>query len=109
MSNKPKLLVSLRRTFQSAGYADSTVRDYCRWVHRFIHFHNLRHPKDLGTIEVGEFINHIAVDLQLSSQSQTKALCAIVFLYSKILYQPIGDIENLVWSRHKKTLCGKQI
>ncbi len=55
-----------------------TKEAYRYWIRQFIFFHKKRHPKELR--EVTEFVNHLAVQRNLSASSHTQALNAIVFL-----------------------------
>jgi hypothetical protein len=41
----------------------STERSYVGWVKRFIFFHEVRHPQEMGKEEVEAFLNHLAMDL----------------------------------------------
>jgi integron integrase len=45
--------------------------------------------------EVETFLNHLATHRQLSASSQTQALNALVFLYSAMLQQPLGEMAGL--------------
>ena len=48
------------------------------WVHRFILFHHKRHPKEMGTEEMREFLTHpavLAVDGMSQSAGARGGLC----------------------------------
>lgn len=94
----------LRRALLASGKAESTVREYCRWVERFIRFNNMRHPQDMGLEEINVFLTHINCDLHLSASAQKQALCAIKFAYNKLLQRELGRLENLIWSKKPKKL-----
>lgn len=66
-------------------------------------FHQKRHPRDMGTSEVREFLNHLAVVRKVAASTQSQALNAIVFLYDGVLEQPLGEILGLqrVQRRHR--------
>ncbi|WP_228055310.1 site-specific integrase [Gloeocapsopsis crepidinum] len=42
-------------------------------------FHNKRHPNEMGTAEVTQFLTHLAVNEQVAATTQNQALNAIVF------------------------------
>ena len=100
----PKFMEQLRRALLASGKAESTVRDYCRWVRRFIVYHNMRHPRDLGVGEINAFLTHIYCDLGLSASAQNQALCAIKFTYDKLVQRDIGRLKGLIWSKKPKKL-----
>ncbi len=37
-----------------------TERTYLCWIKRYILFHNKRHPKDMGELEIEDFLSHLA-------------------------------------------------
>ena len=58
-------------------------------------FHDKRHPRDMGPAEVETFLNHLATARCVSASTQSQALNALVFLYSEVLGQPLGEMTNL--------------
>src|SRR5437016_5378706 len=58
---------------------------YCHWVKQFILFDGKRHPRELGTAEVEQFLTHLAVRGQVSASTQNQALNALLFLYKQVL------------------------
>jgi hypothetical protein len=44
----PRLLDQLRAAIRLRHYSIRTEAAYVGWVHRYIHFHGLRHPLDMG-------------------------------------------------------------
>jgi hypothetical protein len=72
-SGKPKkLLEQMRDVLRVKHYSLRTERSYCDWVKRFIRFHNLRLPKQMGAAEIGAFLTHLARvgDVAASTQNQ---------------------------------------
>jgi hypothetical protein len=65
------------------------------WGRRFIRFHGKRHPRDMGPLEVRTFLTHLAVDRDLAAATRNQALNALVFLYKRVLEQPLGDIDGV--------------
>jgi hypothetical protein len=45
---------------RAAGHDEATTADCATWICRFIHFHNKRHPREMGSAEVGRFLEHVA-------------------------------------------------
>jgi integron integrase len=71
-------------------YSARTEEAYAFWVRRFIRFHQHRHPKELGTLEVAEFLRHLAQDRKAAAATQTQALSALLFLYREVLGKPLA-------------------
>ena len=49
----------------------------------------------MGPREVEQFLNHLAMERQVSASTQTIALNAIVFLYEAVLENPLGHMPGL--------------
>jgi hypothetical protein len=59
--DKPKRLLELvRGVLCLKHYSLLTERTYCDWIERFIRFHGLRHPREMGESEVSTFLTHLA-------------------------------------------------
>ena len=50
----------------------------------------------MGEPEVVAFLTHLAVERNVSANTQNLALSALVFLYKHILDKPLGDITKTV-------------
>ena len=66
------------------------------WVKRFIFFHEVRHPREMGKAEVEAFLNHLAMDLGVAASTQNQALNALVFLYRFVIDREIGELTELI-------------
>lgn len=76
----------------------NTARLYRSRVLEFLIFHRSnsgewRHPKEMGTAEVTEFLTHMAVIRRVSDSTQNQALSAILFLYREILRIDLKGID----------------
>jgi integron integrase len=98
-THSPKLLESLRQALYVRHYSNRTTDTYCAWVKRFVHFHNLRHPKDMGEKEINAFLTHLAVEDKVSSSTQNQALSALLFLYRYVIGKEIGDLGQVIRAR----------
>ena len=93
---KPKkLLDQVCDVIRLKHYSLRTERTYCDWIERFIRFHELRHPRDMGEAEVSAFLTHLARDGKVAASTQNQALSALLFLYKEVLKQEIGWLENV--------------
>ncbi|MBI4447268.1 MAG: integron integrase [Acidobacteria bacterium] len=104
IERRPKLLESMREALRSRHYSRRTERTYAMWVRRFVHFHRLRHPADMGEAEINAFLSHLAVKEHVSASTQTQALSAILFLYRSVLGTKIGALDGLIRARKPKRL-----
>jgi site-specific recombinase XerD len=99
-----KLIDKVRREIRRRNYSYSTEKHYCRWIIRFIRFHNLNHPENLKEKDIVKFLNHLALSQNVAASTQNQALCAIVFLYKDVLKSPVGDLDNLRRAKKPKHL-----
>jgi hypothetical protein len=86
MAHAPKLLDQLRATLRRKHYAIRTEAAYMSWATRSIHFHQLRHPRQMGAPEIAAFLTHLAVDEQIAASTQNQARSALLFLYQHVLH-----------------------
>ena len=58
VAGKPqkRLLDQVRDVMRLKHYSLRTERAYCDWIKRFIRFHGMRHPADMGEVEMSEFL-----------------------------------------------------
>ena len=76
-----RLLDQLRERIRYMHYSLRTEQAYVFWVRRFIHFHKLRHPRDMGPADVEAFLTHLVTERKVASSTHKQALAAILFLY----------------------------
>ena len=74
------------------------------WIRRYILFHGKRHPAEVGEPEVNRFLTHLAVHRRVAASTQNQALAALLFLYAKVLNQPLRQIEGVVRARRPRRL-----
>ena len=65
----PRLLEKLRETLAVRHYARRTAGTYEQWVRRFLRFHGLRPPREMGQEEIKAFLTHLAVEERVSASS----------------------------------------
>ncbi len=96
-----KLLEIMRDKIRFKHYSISTERTYLHWTKRYILYHNKKHPKDMGKVEIETFLTHLAVEKHVSPATQNQAFNAILFLYRDILNIPMQD-QNIQALRAKQ-------
>ena len=70
--SKTKLLHSLRANLRLRHFSSRTEEAYSGWVRRFVRFHGLKHPRELGEAEVREFLTDLAVERHLGPATQAR-------------------------------------
>ncbi len=80
-----RLLNQIRERIRYCHYSLSTEQAYVYWARRYIRFHSLRHPRDLGATEVERFLTHLATVGNASPSTHKQALAALLFLYREVL------------------------
>lgn len=104
-SNKPKLMWQVRSSIRALHYSYETEKTYAYWIKKFIHYFNLKHPKEMGSKEVTTFLTHLAVNKHVAPSTQNQALCALVFLYKRVLEIPLGENSiNAVRAKYHRNL-----
>jgi integron integrase len=96
VATKPSLLAAVHRTIRLKHFSPRTERAYVAWVRRFVRFHSLRHPRELGAQDVTSFLSSLASDRGVSASTQNQALSALLFLYRDVLAMPVGWLAGLV-------------
>ena len=90
-----KLLDQVRQVIRKKHYSYNTEEAYVSWVKRFILFHNIKHPAQMGEMEIASFITDLAVNGKVAASTQNQALSAIVFLYKYIIKIDLGDFGKM--------------
>lgn len=90
----PRLMARVRGAIRSRHFSYRTEEAYVHWIKRFIHFHGLRHPNDLGEPEVTAFLNQLGAS-GVAAATQNQALSSLLFLYKEVLGQPLDWLDGL--------------
>ena len=78
MEQRPKkLLEQVPDVIRLKYYFSQIEKTYIYWIRRYILFHNKRHPKDMGSKEIEEFLTHLAVKENVAASTQKQALHAV--------------------------------
>jgi len=63
----------------------STEQAYVQWVRTFVKWHGLRHPRDMGHVEIERFLGMLANERRVAASTHNQALSALLFLYREVL------------------------
>jgi integrase len=99
-----RLLDQVTTVARLKHYSIRTEQAYRSWIKRFILFHNKRHPSDMGEAEIRQFLSHLAVNLCVTSSTQTVALSALLFLYRDVLKQQLPFVDNIERAKPSRRL-----
>jgi integron integrase len=98
------LLDRMREALRSRHYSPRTEQAYTHWARRFIYFHNIRHPAEMGEAEINGFLTHLAIKEHVSASTQNQALAALLFLYRHVIGREPGDLGAIVRARRPERL-----
>lgn len=96
-----QFLDALREKIRVKHYSYKTEKAYVDWAERYIRFHGIRHPAEMGRAEVEQYLTHLAVERGVSSSTQNQALHALLFMYENV----VGvKLENISPMRAKRSV-----
>src|SRR5262249_16671037 len=98
------LLDRVRAAIRLRHYSRRTEEAYVHWIVRYIRFHRMHHPAEMGAAEINRFLTHLAVSAHGSASTQNQAFSALLFLYQRVLQVEPGRIEGVVRAQRPKRL-----
>ncbi len=98
------LTAAVQATLRRLHYSPRTEEAYLQWIRAFVLFHDGRHPRKLGGPEITAFLNHLAVERHAAASTQNQALCAVLFLYRRVLDLPMPELHGLERARRPEHL-----
>lgn len=101
---RPGVLEVARQSIRTKHYSIRTEEVYLGWMRRFIRFHNMRHPRDMGADEVQRFLSHLAIDGDVAASTQNQALSAILYLYKEVLGIDLPWLSEVTRAKKPKKL-----
>lgn len=100
----PKVLDQLREGIRYRHYSMRTEEVYVHWVRAFIRFHGLRHPREMGRLEVEAYLSWLANERNVAASSHKQALSALLFFYTKVLGMPLPWMDEIGRPRTQRRL-----
>ncbi len=108
MSSKKekRLLDDVRNVIRLKHYSIHTERSYCGWVRRYVQYHRMASRDDLkgGEKKIEQFLTYLAIDKNVAPSTQNQAMNALVFLYRKVLKEPLDEEINAIRAKEKKNV-----
>ncbi len=97
------LLNQVRDIMRTRRYSLQTEKTYIYWIKKYIFFHHIRHPKEMGANEVGAFLTHLAVNENVAATTQNQAMFALLFLYKEVLGVELERLNGKFTSAKQST------
>jgi Phage integrase, N-terminal SAM-like domain len=90
----PKLLDRVRETLRTNRYSPRTEKVYVERIKRFIRFHGVQHPQEMGAEEVKAFLSHLATQMERRRLHPEPS-----FFRSSLLQEWLSrpDLKQVVW------------
>jgi integrase len=101
---RPRLYDRLIDVLRAHHYSCSTEKAYVNWIKRFLEYRQRTHPRHLDESDVNAFLTRLAVDGNVAASTPNQALSAILFLYDRVLEQPLNRVEGVVRAKKRKRL-----
>jgi len=87
-----QFIEEVRSDIRMRGYSMSTEKTYLIWIRRFIYFTGNEHPKTVALSQISAYLTYLAVERQVSVNTQKTALNALAFLFEKHLKRNMGEL-----------------
>ncbi|RJR20318.1 MAG: integron integrase [Desulfobacteraceae bacterium] len=82
----------------------STEKTYLAWVRDFYRFHKGRHPAQIESAHLKDYLSNLAVERKVSAATQHQAFNAILFFYRNVLNKEILDLNDAVRAKRVRRL-----
>lgn len=100
----PRLLDQVRRALRVRGYSPRTERAYVHWIVRYLAHHGMRHPREMGAVEIRGFLEHLAAVERVAASTQNQCLAALLFLHAEVLGVPVDALGDFVRAKRPHRL-----
>ena len=74
----------MRGVIRVKQYSIRTEEAYVLWYKRYVRFHGLRHPGEMGVSEVSKFLTYLAVERNVSESTQNQAFGVFAFVFKEV-------------------------
>ena len=76
----PRLIEALLQRLRYMHYSLRTEQAYVYWVRGFVRWAGMRHPREMGIVEVQDYLSMLANERRVSASTHRRALSALLFL-----------------------------
>lgn len=99
-----RLLDQVRERVRYLHYSLSTERAYVHWIRAYVRHHGMRHPKEMGAVEVEVFLSWLAADRCVAVSTHRQALSALLFLYQQVFGLRLPWMDDIARPQRKPRL-----
>jgi integron integrase len=99
-----RLLARVVEEIRARHYSRRTEKSYADWIRRYLRYHGLRHPAQLGAEHVAGFLSSLANDRHVAASTQNQALAALLFLYKSVLRMELPWLDGVLRAKRPKRL-----
>ena len=89
----PRIEDRLREAIRERHYSLRTEEAYTMWYRQFVRFHKMRHPQEMGAVEITAFLRHLSVERDVAVETHRQALNALLFLFRQVLGREIEELK----------------
>ena len=101
---RPEWYQVVQRSLRTQHYALATEEAYLEWLERFVRFHDDKDPRETGTDEVRAFLEHLALERNVSASTQNQAFSALLFACSTVFGTELRNLSDTHRARGDKRL-----
>ena len=102
-----KLLDDVRYVMRLKHYSIHTERVYSDWIKQYVKFHKMHLRTELLSnpeTKVEDFLSYLAIQRKVAVSTQNQAMNALVFLYKRVLEQPLEKTVDAVRSTKNRKI-----
>jgi len=106
-----ELADSLIQAVRVRHYSIRTERAYLDWLKRFRRFQRGKPVNLWAGEDVQRFLTWLALERKVAASTQNQALNALLFIFSNLLKEPLGDLKGIVRAKrpvHLPTVLSEQ-
>jgi hypothetical protein len=81
---KKRLLHPVPGGIRVKHYSVGTGQSYVGRIRRCIHYHDTRHPKEMGADEIEEYLAYLAIERKAATSIKSQAPSALLFLCQNV-------------------------
>jgi len=98
------LLGKLRRAMRLNHYSIRTEQAYTEMVRRFLLYTGPVAADVLAETQVKRFLEHLALERQVSASTQNQAFSAVLFFFKRVLKRELGNLSDTVRAKRGRRL-----
>jgi integron integrase len=89
------VIAGLAAEIKVRQYSRNTLKTYALWTRQFQYFLKSKPPQTLTTLDVKEYLTHLAVTCNVSASTQNQAFNSLLFVFRHVLKSEFGDLRDV--------------